>query len=83
MSTAGTSTTDLLDQAMCNEGMNFISRIQKLEGDELFTFARYLAEVKLPSHLRYTSIGDVFHAAGNMTALADAQELIYSFGREG
>lgn len=83
MSTAGTSTIDLLDQAMTNEGMAFISRIQKLEGDELYTFARYLSEVKLPNHLHYTSIGDVFHTAGNMTALADAQEAIYNFPTEG
>jgi len=83
MSTAETSTTDLLDQAMCNEAMNFLKRIQKLEGDELFTFARYLAEVKLPSHLHYTSVGDVFHSAGNMVALSDAQEAIYSFSKEG
>ena len=82
MSTAGTSTIDLLDQAMTNEKMNFISRIQKLEGDELFTFARMLAGVKIPSHLHDTSISDVFHAATNMHALAEAQELIYSFPSE-
>jgi len=79
MSTKATSTTDLIQRAMTNEAMAFISRIQKLEGEELFTFARYLSEVKLPSHLYYTSVGDVFHAAGNMTALADAQEAIYKF----
>jgi hypothetical protein len=83
MSTEGTSTTDLLDQAMCNEAMNFVKRIQNLEGNDLFTFARYLAEVKLPSHLHYTSVGDVFHSAGNMVALSDAQDAIYSFSKEG
>jgi len=82
MSTEGTSTTDLLDQAMCNEAMNFLKRIQKLEGDELFTLAELIAKVNLPSHLQYTSIGDVFHTARNMTALSDAQEAIYSFSEE-
>jgi len=83
MSTAETSTTDLLDQAMTNEAMNFLKRIQKLENDELFTFARLVTGVKLPSHLQDTSIGDVFHTAVNMHALAEAQELIYSFPKEG
>jgi len=83
MSTVGTSTIDLLDQAMTNEAMAFIRRIQNLEGDELFTFARLVTGVKLPSHLQDTSIGDVFHTAVNMHALAEAQELIYNFPKEG
>ena len=83
MSTAGTNTTDLLDQAMTNEAMNFIKLIQKLEGDELFTFARMLAEREIPNGLHDTSVGDVIHAARNMSALDDVQHMIYNFPTEG
>ena len=79
MSTADTSTTDLLDRAMTNEAMAFVRRIQKLEGDELFSFAQLISQVKLPSHLQETSVGDVFHTARNMSALDDVQHMIYSF----
>jgi hypothetical protein len=80
MSNAGTGTHDLLDQAMCNEALAFRKRIDALEGDELFAFARILSEIcKFPVHLHDTSIGDVIHAARNMTALDDAQHMIYNF----
>jgi len=79
MSTAGTSTTDLLDRAMTNEAMNFIKQIQKLENDELFAFARMLADLKIPNGLHDTSVGDVIHAARNMSALDDVQHMIYNF----
>lgn len=79
MSTAGTSTTDLLDQAMTNEAMNFIKLVQKLENDELFTFARMLADLKIPNELHDTSVSDVIHAARNMSALDDVQHMIYNF----
>lgn len=82
MSTAETSTTDLLDRAMTNEAMAFVRRIQKLEGDEIFTFARMIAEVKIPGVLHDTSVGDVFHTARNMSALDDVQHMIYNFPKE-
>jgi hypothetical protein len=79
MSTAGTNTTDLLDQAMTNEAMNFIKLVQKLENDELFAFARMLADLKIPNDLHDTSVSDVIHAARNMSALDDVQHMIYNF----
>jgi hypothetical protein len=79
MSTAGTNTTDLLDQAMTNEAMNFIKLVQKLENDELFAFARMLADLKIPNGLHDTTVGDVIHAARNMAALDDVQHMIYNF----
>jgi hypothetical protein len=79
MSTAGTSTTDLLDQAITNEAMNFIKLIQKLENDELFSFARMLADLKIPNGLNETSVSDVIHAARNMVSLDDVQHMIYNF----
>jgi hypothetical protein len=79
---ADTSTVDLLDRAMTNESMAFIRRIQKLEGDELFSFAQLIAQVKIPSNLQETSVGDVFHTARNMTALDDVQHMIYNFTEE-
>jgi len=83
MSSTGTSTTDLLDQAMCNEALAFRKRIEVLEGDELFIFARLIAELKLPREHHDTSVGDVFHAARNMSALDDVQHMIYNFPKEG
>jgi hypothetical protein len=79
MSTAGTNTTDLLDQAMTNEAMNFIKLVQKLENDELFAFARMLADLAIPNDLHETSVSDVIHAARNMSALDDVQHMIYNF----
>lgn len=79
MSTAETNTTDLLDRAMTQEAEGFIRRIRALENDELFTFARMIAEVKVPVDQRDTSIHDVFHAARNMTALDDVQHMIFNF----
>ena len=79
MSDTATNTVDLLDRAMTGEAMGFIKRIQALEGDELFTFARMIAEVKLPRDIHDTTIGDIFHAARNMTALDDVQHMIYNF----
>ena len=79
MITAGTNTTDLLDQAMTNEAMNFIKLVQKLENDELFAFARILADLKIPNDLHDTSVSDVIHAARNMSALDDVQHMIYNF----
>ncbi len=83
MSSAGTSTTDLLDQAMTNEAAAFVKRIQKLEGDEIFIFARMIAEVKIPREIHDTTIGDIFHTARNMSALDDVQHMIYSFPQGG
>jgi hypothetical protein len=79
MSTADTNTTDLLDRAMTNEAMNFIKLVQKLENDELFAFARMLADLKIPNDLHDTTVGDVIHAARNMSALDDVQHMIYNF----
>ncbi len=79
MSNSETSTTDLLDQAMTNEGLAFRKRIESLEGDELFIFARLIAELKLPREHHDTSIGDIFHTARNMSALDDVQHMIYNF----
>jgi len=79
MSTADTNTTDLLDRAMTNEAMNFIKLVQKLENDELFAFARMLADLKIPNDLHDTSVSDVIHAARNMSALDDVQHMIYNF----
>jgi len=79
MSTAGTSTIDLLDQAMSNEATNFIKLIQRLENDELFTFARMLADLKIPNDQRDTTVADVIHAARNMSSLEDVQHMIYNF----
>ena len=79
MSDTAANTVDLLDRAMTGEAMNFIKLIQALEGDELFTFARMIAEVKVPVDQRDTSVHDVFHAARNMTALDDVQHMIYNF----
>ena len=78
MSNKGTSTIDLIQRAMTNEAMAFISRIQKLEGEELFTFARYLSEVKLPKGVFGTPVEDVFNTAQNMRALDDVQHMIHS-----
>lgn len=82
MSTAGTNTIDLLDQAMTNEAMNFIKLVQNLENDELFSFARMLADLKIPNGLHDTSVSDVIHSARNMSALEDVQHIIYSFPTE-
>ena len=79
MSNAETSTTDLLDQAMTNEALAFRKRIEALEGDEIFIFARLIAELKLPREHHDTSVGDVFHTARNMSALDDVQHMIYNF----
>jgi hypothetical protein len=83
MSSTGTSTTDLLDQAMCNEALAFRKRIEVLEGDELFIFARLIADLTLPSEHHDSSVGDVFHTARNMSALDDVQHMIYNFPKEG
>jgi hypothetical protein len=59
--------------------MNFIKLVQKLENDELFAFARMLADLKIPNDLHDTSVSDVIHAARNMSALDDVQHMIYNF----
>ena len=78
MNAKATSTTDLIQSAMMNESMAFIRRIQKLSGDELFMFARCLAEVKLPKGVFGTPVEDVFNTAQNMRALDDVQHMIHS-----
>jgi len=78
MSTKATSTTDLIQCAIANESMAFVKRIQQLEGDELFMFARCLAEVKIPKGVFGTPVEDVFNTAQNMRALDDVQHMIHS-----
>ena len=78
MSNKGTSTTDLIQRAMTNESMAFVKRIQKLDGDELFMFARCLAEVKIPKGIFGTPVEEVFNTAQNMRALDDVQRMIHS-----
>jgi hypothetical protein len=78
MSNKGTSTTELIQCAIANESMAFVKRIQQLEGDELFMFARCLAEVKIPKGVFGTPVEDVFNTAQNMRALDDVQHMIHS-----
>ena len=78
MSAKTTSTTDLIQSAMMNESMAFVKRIQQLEVDELFMFARCLAEVKIPKGVFGTPVEDVFNTAQNMRALDDVQHMIHS-----
>jgi hypothetical protein len=78
MNAKATSTTDLIQCAIANESMAFVKRIQQLEGDELFMFARCLAEVKLPKGVFGTPVEDVFNTAQNMRALDDVQHMIHS-----
>jgi len=78
MNAKATSTTDLIQSAMMNESMAFVKRIQQLEGDELFMFARCLAEVKIPKGVFGTPVEDVFNTAQNMRALDDVQHMIHS-----
>jgi hypothetical protein len=78
MSNKGTSTIDLIQRAMTNESMAFVKRIQKLDGDELFMFARCLAEVKIPKGIFGTPVEEVFNTAQNMRALDDVQRMIHS-----
>lgn len=73
------TTHDLLDRAMCNEALAFLRRISALENEDLWTFARLIAETKLPPGTTGTTLGDVFHSARNMTFLDDAQHMIYNF----
>jgi hypothetical protein len=73
------TTHDLLDRAMCNEALAFLRRISALENDDLWAFARLIAETKLPPGTTGTTLGDVFHSARNMTFLDDAQHMIYNF----
>jgi hypothetical protein len=78
MNAKATSTTDLIQSAMMNESIAFVKRIQQLEADELFMFARCLAEVKLPRGVFGTPVEDVFNTAQNMRALDDVQHMIHS-----
>ena len=78
MNAKATSTTDLIQCAIANESMTFVKRIQQLEGDELFMFARCLAEVKIPKGVFGTPVEDVFNTAQNMRALDDVQHMIHS-----
>jgi len=73
------NTFELLERAQCHEAMMFLKRIQKLENDDLWTFARLIAETKLPPGTTDTTLGDVFCSAKNMTILDDAQNMIYNF----
>ena len=73
------NTFELLERAQCHEAMMFLKRIQKLENDDLWAFARLIAETKLPPGTTDTDLGDVFHTAKNMTVLEDAQHMIYNF----
>ena len=73
------NTFELLDHAQCHEAMMFLKRIQKLENDDLWAFARLIAETKLPPGTTGTTLGDVFHTAKNMVVLENAQRMIYNF----
>jgi len=63
---------------MCNEHRAFLRRISALENDDLWAFARLIAETKLPAGTD-TTLRDVFHTAKNMVILEDAQSMIYNF----
>jgi len=73
------TTHDLLDRAMCNEALAFLRQISALENDDLWAFARLIAETKLPAWTTRTTLGDVFHTAKSMVVLEDAQSMIYNF----
>jgi hypothetical protein len=73
------NTFDLLERAQCDEALAFLKRISALENDDLWAFARLIAETKLPAGTTGTTLGDVFHTAKNMVVLEDAQSMIYNF----
>jgi hypothetical protein len=73
------NTFELLDRAMCDEALAFLKRISALENDDLWAFARLIAETKLPPGTIGTTLGDVFCSAKNMIVLEEAASMIYNF----
>jgi hypothetical protein len=73
------NTFELLERAQCDEALAFLKRISALENDDLWAFARLIAETKLPPGTIGTDLGDVFCTAKNMTVLEEAQHMIYNF----
>jgi hypothetical protein len=73
------NTFELLDRAMCDEALAFLKRISALENDDLWAFARLIAETERPAGTTGTTLGDIFHTAKNMIVLEEAQSMIYNF----
>lgn len=60
-------TTNILETARYQEAGLFLRLINELEGDELYSFIRRVAEIKITSNgVGHTSADEVIHVARNV-----------------
>lgn len=71
-------TTNILETARERETGIFLQLIKDLEGDELYTFIRRVAEIKITSNgIGHTRAADVIYVARNVVDIETALDNFY------
>ena len=69
-------TANLLETALENEGKLFLKLVNELENEDLYSFIRRVAEIKI-SGVGRAPTDEVVHVAQNVKAIEDALDNFY------